>query len=85
VRSIPMLTLILFFLHSPGDVKRGGHCYFEPDKPLSSLSSRGADEEACHERAAPMTPVGSPKSERLADIGTESGPHRSCDRSLSSR
>jgi len=31
------------------DLKRGGHCYFEPGKPLSSLSLHGARREAGHE------------------------------------
>ena len=31
-----------FLLASPGDVRRGGHCYFELGKPLPGLSSHGA-------------------------------------------
>jgi hypothetical protein len=44
-----MITLTDFLLGQAGNLRRGGHCYFKPGKPLSSLSPHGARREAGHE------------------------------------
>ena len=57
--SIPMITPTISSSGDPEDFRRGGHCYFELGKPLSSLPSHGARREAGHERATPETTTGS--------------------------
>src|SRR5256886_458957 len=54
-----MITLTDFLLGQAGNLRRGGHCYFELGKPLSSLPSHGARRDAGHVRATPTTTAGS--------------------------
>jgi hypothetical protein len=57
--SIPMITPTGSSSALQVNSGRGGHCYFELGKPLSSLPSHGARRAAGHERATPMTTAGS--------------------------
>jgi hypothetical protein len=71
--------------HHRSDVKQGGHRYFEQNKPLSSLSSRGVRRERRPCESHTNNPGGQPQCGSVSpDTWTESGRTSILPRTLSS-